>query len=58
MYITLHPLFSVGVVLAFFSNQQTYESVNNAQTTINSVFENGVDYVHDTIDVRYSKGGH
>ena len=42
---------SAAVVLAFFSNQQTFESVGNAQDTINSVVDNAVRYVNDTMDV-------
>jgi len=43
---------SVGVVLAFFSNEQTYNSLDDAQVTINSVADVGVDYINDTLNVR------
>ena len=45
---------SAGVVLAFFSNQQTFDSVSDANTTINSVVDNGLDYIEDTITVRWT----
>lgn len=47
---------SAGVVLAFFSNQQTFDSVSNANTAINNVVTDGVTYVNDTIKVRWTKG--
>ena len=42
---------SAGVVLAFFSNQQTFDSVANANTSINNVITDGVQYIDDTITV-------
>ena len=42
---------SVGVVLAFFSNEQTYNSLDDAQTTINAVADVGVNYINDTLNV-------
>lgn len=45
------------MVLAFFSNQQTYDSVENAQEALNTVLDNGVNYVTDTIAVRKWGGG-
>ena len=44
---------SAGVVLAFFSNQQTYDSVGNAQGILNDVFDHARDYVNGAIDVSY-----
>lgn len=45
--------YSAGVVLAFFSNQQTFDSVENTQTTINRVVSVGTTYIDDTISVRF-----
>lgn len=41
----------VGVILAFLSNQKSYESVANVQTTLNRVVDIGVGYVNQTVDV-------
>ena len=41
----------VGVVFAFFSNEQTFHSLENFQESINEVADTGVNYVNDTVRV-------
>ena len=41
----------VGVIFAFFSNEQTFRSLENFQESINDVADTGVNYVNDTIRV-------
>lgn len=42
-------LLLVGVIFAFFSNEQTFRSLENFQESINEVAGTGVNYVNDTI---------
>lgn len=42
------------MVLAFFSNQQTFDSIGNAQGSINTVVTDGTTYVNDTINVGFN----
>ena len=42
---------SVGVVFAFFSNEQTFRSLDNFQNSINTVADTGVNFINDTIIV-------
>ena len=44
-------LYSIGVVFAFFSNEQTFRSLDNFQDSINTVADTGVDFINDTITV-------
>lgn len=39
-----------AAVLSFFSNEQTFQVLNNLQVTLNSVSDDTVNYVTDTID--------
>lgn len=41
-----------GVVLAFFSNQQIYDSVNEFQETIERTFDLAENFVNDSVSVR------
>ena len=41
-------------MLAFFSNEQTFRSFDNFQTSINDVANTGVNYINDTIIVSHS----
>ena len=43
--------YSVAVVLSFFSNEQTYRSLENFQTSLNNVAAIASDYADDTLDV-------
>ena len=52
MYICSHP-YRAAVVLAFFSNEQTFQSVENLRDTLNSVTGNAVNYLTDTVEEAY-----
>ena len=43
----------VGVIFAFFSNEQTFRSLENFQESINEVAGTGVNYVKDTVRVSH-----
>ena len=43
-------LLVVAVVLSFFSNEQTYRSLENFQTSLNNVAVIASDYAGDTLD--------
>jgi ribose/xylose/arabinose/galactoside ABC-type transport system permease subunit len=44
----------VGVVFAFFSNEQTFRSLENFQESVNEVADTGVNYINDTIRVSHN----
>ena len=44
-------LYSIGVVLAFVSNEQAYRSLDNFQESINTVTSTGAKFVNHTITV-------
>ena len=50
-FITFHR---VGVVFAFFSNEQTFRSLEDFQGSINEVADTGVNYVNDTVRVSHN----
>lgn len=42
--------YRAAVVLAFFSNEQTFQSVENLQVTLNNAAGDAVDYLTDTVE--------
>ena len=43
---------SVGVVLSFYSNEQSFDTIESLQTTMNGIVGTAVDYINAFLDVR------
>ena len=50
-------LCSVGVILAFFSNEQTYRSLDNLQESVNNVTGTGANFISNTLTVSFDLYG-
>ena len=48
----------MGVVFAFFSNQQVFDSVNEFEETTSDTFDLAENFVNDSILVTYSNNLH
>lgn len=44
-------LCSIGVILAFFSNEQIYRSLDNSQDSIHTLTGPGANFINDTLTV-------
>lgn len=53
MLLSSLPWYSVGVVLSFYSNEQSFDTIESLQDTVEEIIDTGVDYMNDFLSVSH-----